>query len=98
MLLAGLPLSTSSALSTALPAGMWSWPLYVATCGSPEATAAAADARVAVCGSSAAVPVVSVHGLSAGTSSCRVVLAAAGGSVLMDCRLPVRNGVARQVA
>lgn len=87
-----LNVNTSYAPATALPPGMWAWPLYLATTGGGSATA---EARVAVCGSSAAVPVVSLHGLPG--SSCRVVLATFSGSVLLDKRVPVEDGAARWV-
>lgn len=92
-----MQLSTSSVAAHVLPPGMWAWPLYLAVAGDPASAAAAADVRVAVCGSSAALPVVSLHGLM-GVSSCRVVLSAAGGAVLMDTRVPVEDGVVRWAA
>lgn len=92
-----LNLNTTCSPALTLPPGMWAWPLYLATTPGPggDAAAAAADALVAVCGSSAALPLVSLHGLPG--SSCRVVLASGGGDggVLMDSRLPVEDGVVR---
>lgn len=85
-----LSLTTSCAPATALPPGMWAWPLYLATTGQGAATA---DARITVRGSSAAVPWVSLHGLPG--RSCRVVLASSAGAVLMDNRITLENGVAR---
>lgn len=88
-----LSIHTSCAPATALPPRMWGWPLYLATSGEG---AASVDARLAVCGSSAVVPVVSLHGVPAGQSgSCRVVLATAAGVVLFDEEVPVEDGVAR---
>jgi len=92
-----LQLSTSSGPAHILPPGMWAWPLYIATTQDAASTAAAASAAVAVCGSSAALPQLSLHGLS-GATSCRVVLSAAGGAVLMDSRVPVEDGVVRWAA
>jgi hypothetical protein len=83
-----LNVSTSYAPATALPPGMWAWPLYLATEGG-----ASAEARVSVCGTSATLPVVTLHGLPG--STCRVVLASSGGSVLLDKKVPVEGGAAR---
>jgi hypothetical protein len=93
-----LRLSTTSRACLALPPGMWAWPLYLPTTGVLDCGGGAdvsREARVAVCGSSAAVSVVGLHGLH--SSSCRVVLANADGSVVIDKRVPVEDGVARWV-
>lgn len=93
-----LRLSTTSRASLALPPGMWAWPLYLPTTGVLDCAGGAdvsREARVAVCGSSAAASVVGLHGLQ--NSSCRVVLANADGSVVIDKRVPVEDGVARWV-
>lgn len=82
-------LCTSCRPALALPAGMWAWPLFLAT----TSGAADARARIAACGCSAHTPAVSLHGLPG--SSCRVVLATAGGDVLMDTRVAVQDGEAR---
>jgi hypothetical protein len=84
-------LCTSCRPALALPAGMWAWPLYLAT----TSGAADARARIAACGCSAQTPAVSLHGLPG--SSCRVVLATAGGDVLLDTRVDVQDGMARCV-